>query len=84
MSRKQNVTNEALAELVQRGDDLTMDIMNMSDEIRDGYIDSIDKPEDAARMMAQLASTAAKMSANILATAKRYAIEDSIAEMRKE
>ena len=82
MSRKQNVTNEALAELVQRGDDLTMDIMNMSDEIRDGY--RIDKPEDAARMMAQLASTAAKMSANILATAKRYAIEDSIAEMRKE
>lgn len=83
MPKKQNVTSDALKALVQRGDDLTMDLMYMSDDIRGGYVDRLENPQDSAKKLATLASHAAALSAAILLTVERHALEDEVAKLRK-
>lgn len=84
MPKKQNLSHEHLSGLVQRADDLAMDLIDAANEIRAGRIDEILEPTEAARKFARLASEAADMAALVLMQAKRDELDRELKSLRQD
>lgn len=80
MPRKPNVSAEAVNDLVSQADDLTMEMLNATEEIKAGRVDDLNGISDKARKLALLASHAADLAAMLLLRAD---IQERDRELKK-
>ena len=66
MPKLPNVTNEDIKAALDKASDLLMELDELAGRIEKGYVDSLDKPLDAARVFNSLVRAAADLTAAVM------------------
>jgi hypothetical protein len=70
MPKKPNLTNEQVAELARKADELDADIANALDDIRAGRIDVLVEPYDTAKTFSMLGIRTSDMTTWLMTRAR--------------